>query len=606
MPRQSLVRSVALAMFALPAIAAAEKKCEIQKFGELPVTMLGTRPVVSGTINGGPAMFLADSGAFFSMLTTDTAAKYNLSLDPMPSRLQVRGFGGQAQMHLTTVQEFGLKGLGAEPFHKVQFMVGAMPASDGQINGIIGQNVLGNADTEYDLGNGVIRLVHGKDCAGPQLAYWHGDKTVGEMSLEPITIATPHIMGVGHLNGTKIHVMFDTGSARSMVSLDAAERAGFKKDGVGVQNAGLSHGLGPRAIETWIWNFDLLDLGGEQIKNIRVLVADVDARAKADMWLGADYFLSHRIYVAANQRKVYFTFNGGRVFDLRQRNETTEGVVADASPAAAGEGPTVAPRPADPSAPQDAEGFRRRGAAFAGRRDFVSAIADFDQALKLDPNDAETFYQRGMAHWENRQPRLAMSDFNQTIALKPDHTAALLQRGTMKLANNNVAGASQDFDKIQSSASNDPALDLRIAEIYVRSGHSDDGIKRLDQWISEHPKDERLGLALNARCRSRALAGKELDVALTDCNTAMKKMPKNSQMLETRGLVLLRLGQLDKSIADYKASIDLQPKNAWSLYGLGVAQSKKGASADAEKSMSAATELQPMIAEDFKRIGLTL
>ncbi len=35
------------------------------------------------------------------------------------------------------------------------------------------------------------------------------------------------------------------------------------------------------------------------------------------MILGADFFLSHHILVASSQRKLYFTYNGGPVFDLR-------------------------------------------------------------------------------------------------------------------------------------------------------------------------------------------------------------------------------------------------------------------------------------------------
>jgi hypothetical protein len=34
------------------------------------------------------------------------------------------------------------------------------------------------------------------------------------------------------------------------------------------------------------------------------------------MPLGTDYFLSHHIYVANSQRKLYFTYNGGPVFNL--------------------------------------------------------------------------------------------------------------------------------------------------------------------------------------------------------------------------------------------------------------------------------------------------
>ena len=44
------------------------------------------------------------------------------------------------------------------------------------------------------------------------------------------------------------------------------------------------------------------------------------------MLLGADFFLSHRILVSNSQHKLYFTYNGGPVFQLDR------GAVAGAKP----------------------------------------------------------------------------------------------------------------------------------------------------------------------------------------------------------------------------------------------------------------------------------
>src|SRR5690606_11967600 len=94
----------------------------------------------------------------------------------------------------------------------VQFLVSGN-AVLGDADGIIGQNVLGRADTEYDLANGVIRAFHAKNCKG-SLAYWARDKSVASMKIEPITRASPHLIGHAELNGRKIRVMFDTGAWR--------------------------------------------------------------------------------------------------------------------------------------------------------------------------------------------------------------------------------------------------------------------------------------------------------------------------------------------------------------------------------------------------------
>jgi len=39
------------------------------------------------------------------------------------------------------------------------------------------------------------------------------------------------------------------------------------------------------------------------------------------MLIGADFFLSHRVYVASSQNRLYFTYNGGPVFDLSPARE---------------------------------------------------------------------------------------------------------------------------------------------------------------------------------------------------------------------------------------------------------------------------------------------
>jgi hypothetical protein len=80
-----------------------------------------------------------------------------------------------------------------------------------------------------------------------------------------------------------------------------------------VEPAGQGSGLGSRWVETWIATFPSLKIGDEEIRNARLRFADL---GEIDMLLGADFFLSHRIYVASSKGKLYFTYNGGPVFNL--------------------------------------------------------------------------------------------------------------------------------------------------------------------------------------------------------------------------------------------------------------------------------------------------
>jgi tetratricopeptide (TPR) repeat protein len=572
--------------------------CQVVRYAELPVTMFGTRPLIAGSINGMNALFVADSGAFFSTLSLESAEKFNMSLGPLPIGLEVRGAGGAADARLGTAKDFSLVGLGTGTFHNIKFVVGGNAFATGSA-GVIGQNVLGRADTEYDLANGFIRLFHAKDCVNRGMAYWHGTADVAMVGIKYTSEWSPHLVGTATLNGSKIRLLFDTGGWRSLLTLKAAARAGIKPGGADVVAGGEGRGIGWRSFETWIARFDSLEVGGEEIKNARLRFGDAELPDDADMLLGADFFLSHRIYVAESQQRIYFTYNGGLVFDLKVRDESKE--AAGSAPDA---GPATAAAAQAPGASADAAALRRRGAASAGRQDFHSAIADFDQAINLDPADAQNYYQRALARWHERQPVLALADFDAALKIKPDDTAALLDRGALRLQRKDEAGARTDFAAIASLVPRDASLQLRIAEAYERTGHFDEAISRLDGWIASYPKDDRIPTALSRRCWSRVVMNKNLDLALADCNASLSRGERSSGFLDNRAMAWLRLGKFDKSIADLKASLALQPKSAWALYALGLVDQKNGMQAQADKDKQAAMKIAPSIGEQFKDFEL--
>ena len=576
-------------------IAYADKQCVLQRGGELPVTMAGTRPLVSGHINGNPARFLADSGAFFSLISRDALEMYGLKVSPLAPNFRVRGTSGNETMGVAKAAKFSLDGFsGGRTFEGVEFLITTQRFGFDTV-GIIGQNILGTADAEYDLANGMIRLFRKQDCKGTMLAYWAGDKSVADMELEPTTALSPHLVGHALLNGKKIRVMFDTGASTSVMTLKAARRAGIEPEDEEVKAGGLSQGIGKKANENWIARFETLDLGGEVIKNARLRIADIQIGDRIDLLLGADFFLSHRLYVAAKDRRLFFTYNGGPVFDLRSDRE--RGTISAAAPAS----------PADANALEDgasAAELRRRGAASASRRDFRAALAALDRAVTLEPSDPENFYQRGLAYWRSGQPRLASGDFDQALKLSPQHVPALMSRGALHLGSKDKVSATADLDLAATIAANDPEISLQVAKTFLSYDHFDEAIARYDAWQAKYPKDRRVASMLNDRCWSRAMLNRELDVALADCDLAIKKGGRNSDVYDSRAFVHLRMGNFDAALADYGKALELQPKHAVSLYGQGLAKMKKGLRSEGEADMAAAVALEPSVTNTYRKTGL--
>ena len=581
---------VGLSLSAAPVLAMAD--CRMLKLAELSVTMSGLRPLVAARINGADARFLADSGAFYSMITSANAEQYKLKLHRAPANLRVEGVGGRAEASATYVEELTLAD---QTIRHIEFLVGGSELGNGAV-GLLGQNVLGIADAEYDLARGVIRLMRpGEGCEKVLLAYWVTTQPYSVIDIDWARGKTSPAAGTAYLNGTRIRVVFDTGAGSSFLTRRAAEHAGFTPTGAGVVPAGFGHGLGSQSYQTWIAPFASFKLGDEEIRDTRLRVGDADLPT-GDMLLGADFFLSHHVYVANSRDKLYFTYNGGPVFNLAQLPPKPAGT--DPPLGASSQGKD------DEREPTDAAGFARRGAAYAARRDFEHAISDLTRACELDPTGASYFRQRGLARWSNGQPDLAMSDLDQALKLAPDDIDALMLRAGLRLASHDISAASTDLETVDRLASKEADVRLEIAGLYSRADMLTAALSQYDLWIAAHPRDADLARAKNGRCWVRALLGSDLDKALKDCDDALRMIDKSPQFLDSRGLVLLRLGEYDRSIADYDASLNLKPRSAWSLYGRGVARLRKGMAAEGRSDMAAAAAIQPSIAEEAGRHGI--
>jgi predicted aspartyl protease len=323
---------VAAALAGLALAGRAEAACHLKQLAELTVTMRGTKPLVQAKINGRDVTLVLDTGANYSTVTPEIAAR--LGLRDIGFAGKTRGIGGAADHHFAQADSFTVGDLA---FDRLDFGVtDAKLAADG----LLGENILGAVDIEIDLANGVARLFRPDGCLRQNLGYWADGKAL-EVPLEhsarfdPGRDRTRHIMALANVNGQRIHAIMDTGASRSGLTLAAAAKAGLTPKGPGVQYAGLSHGIGPREVETWRGPVKLFALGGEQIQNTDLRFGDFDLQHEADMLLGADFFMSHRVYIANSQDKAFITYNGGPVFQLEEAEADARGHVAASAPAPA-------------------------------------------------------------------------------------------------------------------------------------------------------------------------------------------------------------------------------------------------------------------------------
>jgi tetratricopeptide (TPR) repeat protein/predicted aspartyl protease len=592
-------------LVSLPSFAA----CKRAAF-DLQVTMLDARALIPAKINGEEVHFVVDSGAWFSIISAATAAQFKLKVGPAPFGLTIRGIGGSAYPSVATVKTLTLANV---DIPNREFLVGGSEVGRGSGSvGILGQNFLEVWDVEYDLANGTIRLMKDHDCEKVMLAYWVApDQPVSMIRIDAATPREPFTIATAYVNGVRIRVLFDTGAATSVMSLKAAARAGVMPDSPGVVDGGYIHGIGGGAVKSYIAPFESFKFAdAEEVKHTRLRIADSDLEI-ADMLIGADFFLSHRIFVANSQRRLYFTYNGGPVFNLSTSNSTkaapnSVGDSAEPKPQAAATQAVATEAAATEAARADAAAFARRGTAFAARRQYDPAIAELTRAVELDSTNSEFFFERGVVYWRKGQSDAALTDFNRSLELKPGYVPALMDRAELRVNAKNFSEARSDLDAIDGTAAKEADVRFELAHAYERVDALPSAIAQFDLWIPLHGDDSRIVDALHGRCRAKALLGIDLDGALKDCNKALDRSMKNTGagILDSRALVRLRRGEFDKSIADYDAALKLNPQQARSLYGRGIAKLRKQRNAEGEVDIAAAEKIAPKIAENFSRRGI--
>jgi tetratricopeptide (TPR) repeat protein/predicted aspartyl protease len=572
----------------------ASAECKIERLLLMPLTMVGTQPLVTVKLNGMDARLLVDTGSVFTLVSPEAAKRAGLIIGMAPDRLWLQGIGGSVRPGLAMVKEFGI---GSQTIKRVEVLVYGDRLSRNGVDGILGQNFLHLGDLELDLANGVARLFKTSGCEHANLAYWSNASQVMELDIRSTDNGATQIIADAQVNGNDIHVMFDSGASTSSLTLHAAEHAGITPASPGVTPGGIQSGVGNASRDSWIAPFKSFKLASEEISNTHLRIADLGELPQgADMLLGADFLLSHHIFIAYRLRRLFYTYNGGKVFDLSIRG-----------PAQAAAAPPISSAPAAPAIPvsaQDAADIDRRAAALVARNDLPAAIAEFGRAIAAAPDNAVYHFHRGQALARAGETQQALVDVDEALRLQPDLSDALMFRAQLRIRGGNFDGARSDFAAAEASAPGRSELSLEEATAYAVTGRYPLALDLLDRWITAHPDDERRYDAMSTRCQVRGMLGRELDEALSDCNSARRHVSANSQVLYSRGIVQLRRKQYDKAISDFNDTLELQPRLARARYARGLARIGKGDRTGGDADLQAALAMEPRVGSVFRDVDL--
>ncbi|GEM_PF-15835 len=220
----------------------------------------------------------------------------------------------------------------------------------------------------------------------------------------------------------------------------------------------------------------------------------------------------------------------------------------------------------------EAEPFYNRGIVFSEMKDYPSAISDFTRVIRIRPAYPEPYFNRALAKDYQNDHRDAIRDYSKALGLKPDYPEALHNRGLAWFDLGNYTEAMNDFTR---------ALQYRpqFAEALYNRGlcwfNTNDypaAITDFDAAISVDPLQYEYYSG-----RGAALAASmQYEKAKDDFLTALRLNPGDTDTRKNLALAFLYLKNYEEAEKWYTAVLNDFPEDQDALTNRGVARNYLG------------------------------
>ena len=209
----------------------------------------------------------------------------------------------------------------------------------------------------------------------------------------------------------------------------------------------------------------------------------------------------------------------------------------------------------------DAYSFELRGRAKIAAQDFDGAVADLNEAIRLEPKQALAYEQRGYAYFLKRDAERAFADLNHAAELEPTYSSVYFKRSLVHLMLGDRDREIADLDEaIRLNPKFPEALNNRGVAFRDRS---DNGRALADFTAAIRAlPDARMPLTNRASLRASM---NDHEGAVLDYGRLIAIEPDNSEHYLHRGQSYVAQRNADAALADFAKALDLYPGDprAW-------------------------------------------
>ncbi len=129
----------------------------------------------------------------------------------------------------------------------------------------------------------------------------------------------------------------------------------------------------------------------------------------------------------------------------------------------------------------------RADIAINSNKDYAAALADMDQAIRLQPQYAGFFINRAFLRYMTDDFQGAFADYDYALQLEPHNTIALFNRGLLRAEVHDTNKAIDDFSSVLALDDNDYKTLYNRAILLAEIGSFDKALNDLDKVLEAYP-----------------------------------------------------------------------------------------------------------------------
>jgi len=202
-----------------------------------------------------------------------------------------------------------------------------------------------------------------------------------------------------------------------------------------------------------------------------------------------------------------------------------------------------------------------RGTAYLSKSkptkmDIGHAIADFNQAVRLDTRRDRSLVCRGHGYLSLGKYDRAITEYGKAISSNPKSKEAFTARGITYRLKGDAQRAISDFYSAIRIDSNYALAYQHRGQIFASQKYYDRAIKDFKRVLDIDPRNSPV---FHSRCKAYIYI-KNYARAITDCSKAIELNPDNTHAKVDRGTAYGLNNQFELSIADFTQAIKVDPK----------------------------------------------